>query len=44
MSSDKANGADSISVKILKIIYSHKTTIVSKLIDLAFQEGRYPSC
>ena len=44
LSSNKANGADNISVKILKLINCHIAPIISKLINLAFQEGRYPSC
>ena len=44
LSADKANGADNISVKILKLINAHIAPIISKLINLAFQEGRYPSC
>ena len=43
LSSNKANGADNISVKILKLINSHIAPIISKLINLAFQEGRYPN-
>ena len=44
LSSNKANGADNISVKILKLINCHIAPIICKLINLAFQEGRYPSC
>ena len=44
LDSNKANGADNISVKMLKLINSHIAPIISKLINLAFEEGVYPSC
>ena len=42
--SNKANGAYDISVKILKLMNSHIAPIISKLINLAFEEDAYPSC
>ena len=44
LNSNKANGADNISVKMLKLLNSHIALIVSKQINLAFEEGVYPSC
>ena len=44
LDSNKANGADNISVRVLKLINSNIAPIISKLVNLAFQEGRYPSC
>ena len=44
LNSSKANGADNISVKMLKLLNSHIVTITSELINLAFEEGVYPSC
>ena len=44
LDSNKANGADNISVRVLKLINSNIAPIISKLVNLAFQEGRYPNC
>ena len=41
-SSDNAIGADNISVIMLKLINSHIAPIISELVNLAFQEDRYP--
>ena len=41
---NKANGAENISVKMLKLLNSHIAPIISKLINLAFEESVYPSC
>ena len=44
LDSNKANGADNISVRGLKLINSNIAPIISKLINFKFQEGRYPNC
>ena len=38
---NKVNGADNISVKMLKLLNSDIALIISKLINLAFEEGVY---